>query len=925
MFDFFRDLFSYSDFAPRAQCEGWTRGLILLHNFSDLMIWMAYLTIPSLLIYFVSRRRQVPFPFIFWMFGAFIVSCGFTHFMDFLTFTYPMYRLEGLIKLVTALLSMATVFALFPVLPRALSLRTSDEVEREIAERKRAEQQREESSEFTRQIIANAREGIVVFDRLLHCVLWNPVMEELSGLPATAVLGKHPLELGGFFQDQETDALMESALAGQVLLCRDVSYSIPDTGKTGWCSPQLAPLRDAQRTIIGVIATVRDVTERKQAEQAVSQMRDELELRVEERTVELALANVELRESEERFQQLAEHIPQVFWITDPQGKELLYISPAFQTVWGRTSQFAYEQPMAFLETIHPDDQPALVESFQRRARGEATTNDYRIVRPDGSTRWIWDRGFPIESFDGDVYRVVGIAEDVTERKQAERDLQQAKEAAEAASRAKSDFLANVSHEIRTPLNGILGMTELVLDTELSAKQREYLRLAAQSAQSLLTVINDLLDFAKIEARKLDLVRERFTLRSTLNDTLGALTLRAQKKGLALSCTVQPDVPDQLLGDPYRLCQVIVNLIGNAVKFTEVGSVALSVTVDKAVESTVQLHFAVQDTGIGIPPEKQLSIFQPFEQGDASPTRKFEGTGLGLAIASQLIGLMGGRIWLESTVGEGSTFHFLAEFARAPQAGTALVTAPSGLSAPPKRVSRPLHVLVAEDNPINRLFAVDVLEKRGHVVLVADNGQEALDVLKTETVDVLLLDLQMPGMSGFEVAAIIRQQEKAKDRRLPILAVTAHAMKSDRDRCLAADMDDYLAKPMAAADLTTAIERVVSAAERVAPRPVHAALPTKLRAKMASVFLGVYPQWLATIRAALAQGDAAGVAATAHTLKGSVSHFDAPTAESAARLEHLAVTRELAAAATALGDLEEALQRLQPTLIAWMEQGKETSV
>jgi signal transduction histidine kinase/CheY-like chemotaxis protein len=652
------------------------------------------------------------------------------------------------------------------------------------------------------------------------------------------------------------------------------------------------------------------------------------------------------------------------------------------------------------------------------------------------------------------------------------ELARSNEAAEAASRAKSEFLANVSHEIRTPLNGILGVTDLLLDTVLSAKQREYLKLIKHSADSLLNVINDLLDFAKIEAGKLDLRPQLFDLRATLDHTLKTLAMRAHEKGLELTCRVAPDVPDRLTGDPHRLHQILVNLVGNAVKFTEHGEVVVTVSRQQAESSrqwgTTQvtgepadrrlptadclLHFEVRDTGIGIPDDKQRTIFQPFEQADASATRKYEGTGLGLAIASQLIALMDGRIWVESAEGQGSRFHFTATFerggerddetrevdleempvlvvddnatsrahlverlrqwrARAEEAEGAeaalgalrrardagapfnlvildahmpvadgfavagelrrepdlagsilmLLTTTDGpgdvvrcrelgvaaqvtkpvtaldlmdamyralrhlpelsLFAPAtaetrrrrlRRAARPLRVLVTEDNPVNQIMTVDLLEGQGHTVFVAVNGAEALAVLEREAVDLLLLDVQMPEMSGFEVATRVRENERGTGRHLPIIAVTARAMKGDRERCLAAGMDDYLSKPIRSEDLMALVERLTATRQ---PPPQY---NPNLLARMARVFLESYPGWLTAINEGIGRGDAVAVRDTAHTLKGSVSHFDGAAAAAVHRLEELAAGPDVAHAKDAFTAVEEALRALHPHLLRWSE-------
>ena len=573
--------------------------------------------------------------------------------------------------------------------------------------------------------------------------------------------------------------------------------------------------------------------------------------------------------------------------------------------------------------------------------------ELRIRRRDGQPLWVLVNASVIDDPNGGGNLMEGTLVDISDRKRAEEELHKAKEAAEAASRAKSEFLANMSHEIRTPMNGVIGMTQLALDTELTAEQREYLDIVKFSADSLLSVINDILDFSKIEARKLDLERIAFNLRISVDSTMKALGVRADQKHLELAYSIAPDVPAAVLGDPGRLRQVIVNLVGNAIKFTERGEVV--VHVDKVSESggEVVLHFAVSDTGIGIPAEKQLAIFEAFSQADTSITRRFGGTGLGLAISSQLVGMMGGEIRIESTPGKGSTFHFtvclglaieageeparagaatlqdlpvlavddnatnrrilgeslrawgmnpvlaadgpeaLDLLERAAQAGSpyplvivdarmphmggfdlvecikqntllassavmmltssgqrgdaarcreigvsAYLTKPVGESEfleailrtlgmradkteKPQLITRhslretrkTLRVLVVEDNPVNQHLAVRLVEKQGHSVAAVSSGLEALAALEKESFDVVLMDVQMPDMDGFETTLAIRQKERETGTHLPVIAMTAHAMQGDRERCLEAGMDRYITKPVSVKELFAAIESV----------------------------------------------------------------------------------------------------------------------
>ena len=668
-----------------------------------------------------------------------------------------------------------------------------------------------------------------------------------------------------------------------------------------------------------------------------------------------------------------------------------------------------------------------------------------------------------------------------ERHRAEEELQKAKEEAEAANQAKSDFLAKMSHEVRTPLNGIIGMTELALDTSLTDEQREHLEIVKTSADSLLTVINDILDFSKIEVGKLDFEPIDFNLRDSLGDIVISLAMRADAKGLELFCHISPDVPDSVVGDPGRLRQIIVNLVGNAIKFTEQGEVVVHVETESRTEEEVEMHFAVTDTGIGIPVEQQENIFNAFEQVDSSMTRKYGGTGLGLPIAAQLVEMMGGRIWVESEIGKGSTFHFTARFGlqkdsavgpipaeladvhglpilvvddratsrrileemltnwqmkptvvdsgrvalttmeRAKDAGepfalillnanmpgmngfalaeqikqnpelagpkimmltaagwrgdaarcrelgiTAYLTkaiikqsnlldaimttlgAPSSDDDKSPLITRHylrkshVNILLVEDNPINQKVMSQILQQQGHTVTVADNGIKALETLEKQSFDLVLMDVQMPEMDGFEATATIREKEKMTGTHIPIIAITAHAMKDYRERCLKAGMDDYISKPIQLEDIVSIIdkwandggnkEKIVQSEpeEEKIDTPIHLQQVLEVfegdmefLCELLDEFFNYVPDQIETLRQAIQSSDTKQVERAAHSIKGVASNLQAEKIRATAlQLEEMARDSSLDEAMGCLNELEKEVERLHYFVVALKQEEEE---
>ncbi len=541
---------------------------------------------------------------------------------------------------------------------------------------------------------------------------------------------------------------------------------------------------------------------------------------IEERTRELS-------SSEKKFRQLAENIHEVFWIMDPESGKLSYVSPAFEQLWGFSPGVVLENSSAWFERVHAEDRTAAEAARARQQRGELVEFEYRVLNQDRE-HWVWDRGFPIYDASGALERIVGVVEDITQRKDAEQvlrrshddlerrvsertaELKNLNQALEKANRSKDEFLANMSHELRTPMNGVIGMTRLALATELNPEQREYLETVSTSATSLLGIIDDILDFTRVDGRMLKLENVEFNVRRTIEEITLPFAAKAKEKDLGFHFSVAEDVPAVLMGDPVRLKQILGHLLRNAIKFTAVGGVSTSVLLESQADKKSTLRFCVTDTGIGIPEEKQVHIFEAFSQGDTSFTRAYGGTGMGLAVASKLVGLVGGGIWVESKPGAGSRFYFTAVFDSVEQKAVETSVQKSPAAVADKTA---LKVLLVEDNPINLKVAKKLLEKNGCLVIVADNGRLALEALDAAgwDVDVVFMDVQMPVMDGLEATREIRRLEVAKGKRLPVLALTAHAGERDREICLEAGMDLHLTKPIQVEKLQEVL-RAVAAGE-----------------------------------------------------------------------------------------------------------------
>jgi len=791
--------------------------------------------------------------------------------------------------------------------------------EREYAEFVRRSAKREALHERRyRELLDNSSDIVYTHDLEGRLITWSRAGEMITGYTQRELFGKNIAELAPPGRRDSVSAWIKTSVAGQgpatfelVILAKD----------NCWVTLEVSTRAITQEgRQVGVLGFARDITARKRTEDA-------------------------LKQSELRLRTVVSNVPVILFALDRQG--------LFTFCEGKGLNAAGLKPGALVgRSVYDLDRnlSGLSDQIGKALAGETVTmtREVRGAVYEG-------QAVPMRDDRGEVTGLIGIAMDITERKRAEEETQRAREAAEAASQAKSEFLANMSHEIRTPMNGILGMTELALETSLTAEQREYLDMVKISAESLLTIINDILDFSKIEAGKLELDHEFFDLRCFLDSVLKPLTLRARQKGLDLSSAVDPQVPEALLGDSGRLRQVLMNLVGNAIKFTEHGSVSVNVKFESLDLHTAGLRLEVKDTGIGIPRAKQEVIFDAFAQADGSTTRRYGGTGLGLTITRKIVEMMGGQIGVESKPGQGATFTVTLPFSLAakaeplqPEEAPAVAVQSSEAEAgtavqSESHAGSPLRILVAEDNPANQKLVLYLLQKLGYAVEVASDGKEALATLEKaglESFGLVLMDVQLPEMNGFEATAAIRQMEKRSGRRLPVVALTAHALKGDMERCLEAGMDGYVSKPIRREELIEAIQCFLpcpppSTGNQVALAAGSETLNmpetlariggnTGLLGELVEIFLDSYPGLLQRMSRAIAEYDYHALDSVVHILKSSLGNFSAlPALQAAVALEESIPGRDPKKISAAYETLVNEVERLMPALANLVQKQQES--
>ncbi len=1050
MWDFWSRLFDTQGFEALWQSgPAWTQSMGLGLMLANLATALAYFAIPLVIIYFLIRRNHVRWSRLWFLFFVALVVGGLTHLLAATAFWWPVYRFHLVVDVTMAVVSWIAIVLLIPLVPKLLESKSIEEFSHQLTKREQAEHALREKEAIYKSLVEGLPLNVFRKDVAGHFVEANQRFCDTLGKPLAEILGKtdndfFPAEQCQKYRRDDTH-VMET---GETL--EDVEFYFKLTGEKLYVQVLKAPVRDSRGKIVGVQGMFWDVTARMRADELV-------------------------RQSDARFRKLVQSSLIGVMVAKLDGA-IVEANDELLRMLGY-SRAEFEAGGLRWDTLTPGEHRAADTQaiVQLRASGTCQAWEKEYLHKDGHRVPVL---VGVTMLEGSSADCICFVVDITHQKHAEQELKKAKEAADTANQAKSQFLANMSHEVRTPMNAIIGMTELVLNTPLAPKQAEYLKMVLQSGESLLSVINDVLDFSKVESGKVELEELPFGLRDCLGDAVKSLALRAHDKKLELALDVDPGVPDWLLGDPSRLRQIVVNLVNNAIKFTPQGEVVVEVETKARENGSVELLIGVQDTGIGIPPDKLDKVFEAFEQADTSTTRHYGGTGLGLAIVRRLTELMEGRIWVESTVGKGSRFNFTAKLKLCnqpqPDRGTprrsalkgtralvvddnatnrriveevltnwellpasaangdealrelrhgfrqgrpyelllsdvnmpecdgyslieqvrrdpsiaditvilltsadqsedagrcdglgvaqrlmkpikqselldaiiaALGIAPTEgdaaepATAPFPASTRPLRILLAEDSIVNQRLAVGLLERHGHRVTIANNGREACERLAGDSFDVVLMDVQMPELDGLSATRHIRESEKQSGGHVPIIAMTAHALKGDRERCLESGMDEYVSKPIRERQLLAAL-RGVMGGEEGQPLPAdpadeliepaegvidwNAALRTcsgdhGLLRDIVQAFLEEYQQRIDEIRKAIDTADFELLNRAAHTIKGSMRYFSAQAVfDRAFALEQLGAQKTLEGAEEVFGLLKQELAKLVPHLINYVQ-------